>query len=120
MKLILKSRCQGKRMKSTHYFLNPDHTYTPCDLMTWARQFENEDRKLAFDIINNHGVSTVWIGLNQNYGEGPPLVFETMVFDQNVFSNDTYRDLYSTWDEALAGHQLAIEWVKNGCKEDER
>lgn len=27
-------------------------------------------------------VSTVWLGINHNYGDGPPLIFETMVFVQ--------------------------------------
>ena len=30
-----------------------------------------------------------------------------------------YQQRYSTWQEALEGHQKAIEWVNNGCKEEE-
>jgi hypothetical protein len=29
-----------------------------------------------------------------------------------------YCERYSTWDEALEGHNKAIEWVKDGCKDD--
>jgi hypothetical protein len=115
MKVILKSRCQGKRM-SRHYFLNPDHTYSPCDLLTWARQFESENRQVADDEINGYRVSTVWLGTDHNYGAGHPLVFETMIF--NPAGKDNYLVRYTTWDQAVAGHQKAIDWVKNGCKED--
>lgn len=113
--LIFRPRCNGKKM-SHHYFLNPDHTYRPCDLMTWARQFENEDRCVDEHIINNYRISTVWMGINI-LNQNPPLVFETMIFKPE--GNDNYCFRYSTWDEALEGHQKAIQWVKNGCKDDE-
>lgn len=105
-------------MRHFHYFLNPDHTYRECDLMTWARQFENEDRHVAEDQINGCRVSTVWLGTNHNFLGGPPLLFETMVF--GIDGDDLYQDRYTTWQEAEAGHQKAVEWVNNGCKEDER
>lgn len=53
-------------------------------------------------------VSTVWVGLNLNYREGPPLIFETMVF------GDGYDDLsrrYATEAEAEAGHQEVVDEV---------
>ena len=46
-----------------------------------------------------------------------PIVFETMVFDGD--RSDIYQERYATWKEAEDGHKRAIEWVKNGCKEDE-
>lgn len=102
------------------YFLNPDHTYRECSLMEWGNQLETIDVHVAEDEINDCWVSTVWVGLDhkmQNWFGGPPLVFETMVFDKT--GNDNYCKRYSTWEEAEEGHQLAIKWVKNGCKEDE-
>ena len=115
-KIMLRPRCPGKKM-SRHYFLNPDHSYRPCDLLTWARQFESEDRQVADDEINGCRVSTVWLGTDHNYFGGSPLVFETMVFQSR--GNDKYCTRHTTWEQALAGHQEAIEWVKNGCKQDE-
>jgi len=59
-------------------------------------------------------VSTVWLGLNHSYGDGPPLIFETMVFP----SRDDFTDLdckrYATEEEATTGHKEMIEkWSKN-------
>ncbi len=103
---------------SSHYFLNEDHTYSPCDLMTWANQFE-KGNKVADDIIDGKHVSTIWLGLDHNFlAKGPPLVFETMVFDEPESGHDIYMDRYTTWQQALEGHNKAIEWVKNGCKEE--
>ncbi len=107
----------GKFSSGIHYFLNPDHTYRECDLMTWADQFEKDDRQVAFDTINDSDISTVWLGINHNCNVGRPLVFETMVFKPGY--QDIYQARHSTWDEALAGHQKAVQWVRDGCKEED-
>lgn len=117
-KILLRHRCNGKPM-TRKYFLNPDHTYRECGLMEWAKQFETMDRQVADDIINDCRISTVWLGNDHNYfNDGPPLLLETMIFDKGESLN--YLDRYTTWDEALEGHQRAVQWVKNGCKEDQR
>jgi hypothetical protein len=85
--------------------------------MEWAGQFEKIE-SVAKSEINDNRISTVWLGLDHNYFGGPPLVFETMVFDKD--GKDIYMDRYTTWQEAEEGHQRAVEWVKNGCNEDER
>lgn len=55
-------------------------------------------------------VSTVWLGLNQNYGRGRPMVFETMVFSPAGQPLETER--YETLAEAKAGHERILrEWL---------
>lgn len=105
---------------SRHYFLNEDHTYTPCDLMTWANQLEELDNKVADDIIHGKRVSTVWLGLDHNHFGGPPLLFETMVFDGIKIGFEIYMKRYTTWDEAVEGHKKAIQWVLDNIKETEQ
>jgi hypothetical protein len=102
-----------------HYFLNEDHTYRECDLMEWSTQFKSTNRKIADDKINGYHISTVWLGYDHNWlGDGPPLLFETMVFKDDGSMQEIYCDRYSTWEEAEAGHKKAIEWVNNGCKDE--
>jgi len=101
---------------SDHYFLNPDHTYRKCSLMEWGKQLQTMDRQVADDNFNDCRVSTVWLGTDHNYWGGPPLVFETMIFKEG---SDIYCERYTTWQEAEEGHQKAIQWVLDGCKEDE-
>lgn len=66
---------------------------------TWARVAETY-------VTPSIRVSTVFLGLDHRFGEGPPLVFETMVFggplDQDV-------DRYTTWEEAEAGHAVLVD-----------
>jgi hypothetical protein len=57
----------------------------------------------------------VWLGLDHNWGDGPPLIFETMIFDQRLDKDyvfhDLYMDRYATEEAALAGHQEALAWL---------
>ncbi len=109
-----------------YYYLNEDHTYTPCDLMTWANQIEalskQHKKHVAHNIVADKQVSTVWLGVDHNHfsdiDNSLPLLFETMVFEGNNVNN-IYMDRYTTWEEAEIGHLRAIQWVKEGCKNDE-
>ena len=76
--------------------------------LEWAASFEAEDRTVKQQRLwNGLFVSTVFLGLNHQWGNGPPLIFETMVFPSEWWS-DYYQDRYSTEAEALAGHRRAV------------
>ena len=51
----------------------------------------------------------VFLGLDHQYGEGPPVLFETMVFGGEL---DQEQVRYHTWEEAAAGHAAMVERVK--------
>ena len=56
-------------------------------------------------------VSTVWLGCNHNYSDGPPLIFETMVFPVGSYYDLDCRR-YATEAEARAGHALLCrQWA---------
>ena len=56
-------------------------------------------------------VSTVFLGLDHNFfGEGPPLLYETMVFGGDLHQ---YCDRTSTREEAMKAHEEALEKVLN-------
>jgi hypothetical protein len=82
-------------------------TPVPCeDLFTWGKWLQTTDqRRVAFTTTRTAEVSTVFLGLNHQYGSGPPLLFETMIFGG---THDGYSDRYATWDEAEAGHARAV------------
>lgn len=101
-----------------HWILNDDHSLTGVDLMTWAKWLEeNRARKIVKqETVGEYWISTVFLGLNHNYGpSGPPLLFETMVFDKERDKpggwTEHYCDRYSTWDEAMAGHAHIVAYV---------
>lgn len=101
-----------------YYYLNDDKTYRPGTLEEWSSQFERMDNHIAEDIIDGRHISTIWLGLDHNHFGGRPLVFETMVFDKPDSGHDIYCQRYSTYEEAMAGHQEAVNWVNAGCKDD--
>jgi hypothetical protein len=78
-----------------------------ADPLEWTVWFESADRVVAQDETNQGAhVSTIFLGLDHNFGGGTPILFETMVwFD----GNDVEQHRYSTWEEAEAGHKRMVE-----------
>lgn len=116
---LLYQRGRGKSM--TYYYLNEDKTYRPCHLMEWANQIEdmhkNDTKHVAHDVVEGFRVSTVWLGMDHNWLGigGKPHLFETMIFAENNPSwNEEFMWRYATYDEALRGHQIAIDLIKKG------
>lgn len=101
------------KQDGTAYESTPDD---PEGTMQWAKDFENfEERSIAqTKLANGFHVSTVWMGLNHEHcPDRPPLIFETMVFDENDESMDMNR--YSTKEQAIKGHYKMVgKWLKKG------
>lgn len=86
-----------------------DKDGSPLDLETWLTKFEdNAYRQVALDKVGEVTVSTVWLGLNHQYGDGPPLIFETMIFEGDR-DGDQWRD--ATEASALETHAHAMALV---------
>jgi hypothetical protein len=54
-------------------------------------------------------VSTVHLVFDHQYSDGPPLIFETMVFG---VADDNPQWRYSTEEEAKLGHQKVVELLR--------
>ena len=92
------------------YILDGHIVVVENDLIKWANWFENANRKVArTQITQDIRVSTVFLGLDHSFGDGLPLLFETMVFGGSL---DQKMERYSIWDEAEKGHKLWVEKVK--------
>jgi len=62
-------------------------------------------------------VSTVWLGFDHSHSEeGPPLIFETMVFGGEW---DSFQWRYYTETQALMGHSLAVKCLQSGLSPQE-
>src|SRR3990167_8834600 len=97
----MRPRINKGEFMSDHYILE-GHKAVKTDLMTWARRFERTDRAVRKTTIDDVEVSTVFLGLNHQYGDGPPLLFETMIFGGKL---DQEQDRCTTWEEAEAMHE---------------
>lgn len=84
----------------------------------WIDAYTNIENRIVARTNSGHFlISTVWLGLNHQYTDGPPLIFETMIFNEENNGEDIGCQRYSTKLEALAGHIHAIEWVqKTNCE----
>lgn len=110
----------------SYYVLGDDaRTPRPATARDWSRGYEGSlDRRLAQDepqpkpgdgwarvaytaLPGGAYVSTVFLGLDHNFGDrGPsPILFETMTFG---VGDEPEQVRYSTWAEAEAGHQAAV------------
>ena len=91
------------------YYILQGHEPVRVDLMTWAKWFEVADRQVAYDKFNGLEISTVFLGMDQNWGfSARPVIFETMVFGCEV----EVQVRYSTWDKAIEGHRIIVEKIK--------
>jgi hypothetical protein len=61
-------------------------------------------------MIGDVEVSTVFLPINHNFfGEGPPTLFETMVFGGE---HNGYQDRCATWEQAETMHQRTVDMVR--------
>jgi hypothetical protein len=77
--------------------------------------FEEGNRRVATTFLfgNTVRVSTVFLAFDHGFG-GTPMFFETMIFCDTIDWEPQWR--YSTWDEAVKGHENAIrETIRRFC-----
>jgi hypothetical protein len=99
-------------MKGYYYILKGHEPVEVEDIIEWGEFFKDTNaRILARTFITSKiWVSTVFLGLNHNWGCGPPILFETMIFG-GQFDED-YQTRAFTWDESLQQHARAISFVE--------
>jgi hypothetical protein len=77
----------------------------------WLPLFSDEPyKRVALDDAAGYSISTVWLGLDHQFGDGPPHIFETMLFGDGDRNNDCYR--YSSEAAALAGHERLVDELR--------
>ena len=98
--------------------LTDDRTVLAMTFDQWLMELKSNESgdlepvRVGEDTINGHWISTVFIGINQNFS-GVPQWFETLVFDKDEdSSSELWGARASTWEEAEANHAEAIERVK--------
>lgn len=88
------------------------------DVLTWGYWFE-EHKRDDVRIVRQENVgrgwfaSTVFIGLDHQLRDGPPLIFETMITGPRRIRRELREYAgavrrYSTWPEAEDGHRALV------------
>lgn len=94
------------------YILNDEENPIKVDdVVVWAKWFETAHGKriIAQDSVGDVFVSTVFLGLDHNFGfGGDPLLYQTMIFGG---PHDQYQSRYASRQGAIAGHAQALAMV---------
>ncbi len=109
-----------------YYKLDKDKNVVSCQPEELEKILINSYEKIVKqEYIGDKFVSTVFLGIDHGYPiwsghteNYRPVVFETMIHDETKDEWLNYQERYSTWQEAEEGHKRAVEWVKNGCKDE--
>lgn len=103
-----------------YYKLDEEHNVIPLEGenagLEWAKAFENTSRVVKQDTVGKYWVSTVFLGLDHRMSgleTGKPLIFETMVFSADRKESEFDIERWSTWDEAVAGHEAMVKKWKD-------
>ena len=96
-----------------YYILRGKRAFMTNDNEAWGRWFSmpehQAERIVKQETIKGCRVSTVFLGIDHQFGNGRPLLFETIIFGGK---HDDYQMRYSTWKQAEAGHQRAVKLVQ--------
>lgn len=83
------------------------------NLNKWGSWMGTSERIVKKDDIGKVKVSTIFLGLDHNYGIGTPILWETMIFGGK---HDQYQKRYSSLEDAQHGHKYAIDLVNSSSK----
>lgn len=117
------------RLKKDWWILDEDHNPKTVTVREWSEWYEaaskdgREARRVASTETATMWVSTVFLGINHQFGDGPPILFETMIFTREEYPKefegkitwhrddlDTIR--YATWDDALTAHTTIVRRIQ--------
>jgi hypothetical protein len=95
-------------MSNLTYILDNEGKPKRCDdLLAWARWYDHANRRVKETYVGDLCVSTVFLGLDHRWCEGPPVLWETIVFDINRDKVDMDRCAGSR-EQAEAMHELMV------------
>ena len=105
------------KRRTLNYILDDNGDPVPCDdILQWGQWFETSGaaRRIADDKDEGPDatpirVSTVFLGLDHQFGIGPPVLWETLVFGGAL---DGAMMRYTSKADALRGHQAMCRRVK--------
>jgi len=100
---------------SAKYILDGHDPVEEPDVFKWCAWFERTDRHVAKTRVNGVYISTIFLGLDHQFGNGAPLLFETMTFAEDgapIGFDQTICERCSTWEQAEAQHERVCAMVR--------
>ena len=101
------------------YILDNNHKPVNKPVLESVKWMENNPNRktVGYDKLTDLNgdevrVSTVFLGLDHAYVGGKPILWETMIFGGT--HDQEYQERYSSYEQAIEGHQKAINFIKTG------
>ena len=63
-----------------YYILKGHKPVLESNLYTWGMWFQDADRRVTSTDVGGAQISTVFLGIDHQFGVGIPILFETLVF----------------------------------------
>lgn len=102
-------------MTLRHYILEGARVRS-ASLMEWAAFMGRDDRVIGSTKVGGFHVSTVFLGLDHNFsGTGPPVLWETMVFDDGGLADFEQKRCAGGRDQAEEMHLRTVREVEAMC-----
>lgn len=94
------------------------------DTIAWGAwleaAFKDGRKHVGHDTVGPYYISTVFLGVDYAFGEGPPVLWETMIFGVadvgfhgKRYRKELYCERYSSKADALAGHARAVKHAES-------
>lgn len=93
--------------RSRLYMLGPDRRVVPVeDPVVWGKWFEEnfKDRVVHQTDVAGCRVSTVFLAIDHQFGTGPPVLWETMVFGDGRGADLDWDRCSGTYEQAETMH----------------
>ena len=117
-----------KNMNLKHYILDENRQPKEAELLEWAEWFETNKARISKQTREGkYFISSVFLGLDHNWGDGEPILWETMVFEdiepveEEIFGKkytrthkDIFQKRYHTEHKMLLQHNELIWDIKQG------
>lgn len=96
-----------------YYTMDENRETHPATHEEWAAWYPTSQRIVALEVVGESRVSTIFLSIDHSYDGGPPLLFETLVFDGPL---DGEMERCGTMDAALQQHAAMVRRVREAAK----
>lgn len=99
-----------------HFYKLVGHEPVRCTLAEYAQSMQDDAKRvLAQTTVGDLHISTIFTGIDRNFGSGALVLFETVAFGLPGDIHPQWR--YSSWDEAMDNHlRLAESVTEHGAQ----
>src|SRR5690349_6691621 len=110
----MRCKTESEESKMMHYILQGKNAIEEPDLIVWAQWFQSANRTVKKTQVSaGVEVSTVFLGLDHSFGNGEPILFETMIFGGE---RDGFCERCTTYENAENGHALIVSEFSQRCE----